>query len=85
MAAVRAESVLHHLDEGVQLGNGHEVQRGAGKAAAMDAPCALAFQHVLGHGQRQGQALILNAGVDVLRYMKLERPEEMISAKKSFS
>ena len=55
-------------EEALLLRLGHQVQRGAGKAAAMHAVRAAIVQHVFGHGQRHAQGLLgAVLGVHVLQ------------------
>lgn len=50
IAALVAKHLAHVAKEALLLRLGHQVQRGAGKAAAMHAVRAAIMQHILGHG-----------------------------------
>ena len=68
IAALVPKHLPHMAEEALLLRLGHQVQRGAGKAAAMHAVRAAIVQHVFGHGQRHAQGLLgAVLGVHVLQ------------------
>ena len=67
LAFMRTEYALHLFDEARQFSHGDEIQRRAGKSASMNAPCALSLQALLRQAQRQGERLIVRAGIHILQ------------------
>ena len=58
MTAAGTEAIVHHLLIDIQKIQRHKRLNRSCQTAAVDAPCAMALQHVFRQGQRQRQRLM---------------------------